>query len=317
MAGSMFGVKAKVIQPLMNTPYQGATGFVQAPKSYSYGYQNATGWPQAPIPPQTPKAVPTATVPVQPAPKPPKQPWSFDINSDPFVKAAQDALPGIVSNAQAGAHNSIIARLLQYGDPGLSGLFSGGAMKQMLANLGLDKLGSQAVDLLKIDPETAKEIAKAYGAESDPGVARDLGPSGLSLKAQFDRAMAQAFRQRLGNLTSRGAVRSGDLGYQTREQQLAQDVGTQNLVQQLLSGISMDVSTVDAARQAAQKAIDDAIQNARNAILQNPENYAASIGAVPPTPPAPAAPGQQQNPLEGYLTPSQFGILQSVFGGMR
>ena len=166
-----------------------------------------------------------------------------------------------------------------------------------------------------------EKIAQAYGAEGDAGVQRDVGPSGVSTKAQFDRSMAQAWRQRLGNLTGRGAIRSGDLGYQTREQGIANDVGVQGLVSALLGGISGDVSGVDAARQQAQKAIDDAIQNARNAIIQNPEAYAAMLGITKP----PAAPDTtpadtttpSQSPLQSLLSPAQFGILQSVFGGAR
>lgn len=261
--------------------------------------------------------IPGSSVVPTPAPKPPSS-YNFSIDDDPFVKAARDAMPGVVSGAQKNAHDSIIARLLQYGDPGLSSVLDQGAARQMLSNLQMGGLGSEAVNLLGLDKATQDQIAKAYGAEADAGVARDVGPSGVSTKAQFDRAMAQGWRQRLGNLTGRGAVRSGDLGYQSREQSLANDVGVQSLVQQLLGGIGQDVSGVDAARQQAQKAIDDAINNARNAILQNPEQYAAMMGLAPRTAaPAvkPADTSPTANPLEGMLTPVQFGYLQSFARG--
>jgi hypothetical protein len=262
-------------------------------------------------------------VPVQPDPKPPKTAgsYSFSIDDDPFVKAARDAMPGAVGGAQKNARDSIIARLLQYGDPGLSSVLDQGAAKQMLANLNLGgSLGSEALNLLGLDKDTQDQITRAYGAEQDEGVSRDVGPSGISTKAQFDRAMAQGWRQRLGNLTGRGAVRSGDLGYQTREQSLTRDVGIQGLVQGLLGSIGQDVSGVDAARQQAQKAIDDAINNARTAIMQNPEQYAAMMGlssAAPAPVVKPASTAPTSNPLEGALTPAQFGLLQSVFGGYR
>lgn len=261
--------------------------------------------------------------PVQPNPKPPAQKpsYAFSIDDDPFVKAARNAMSGIVDNAQRSARGSIIGRLLQYGDPGLSGLLSKGALQQYLGNINMGGLGSQAIDLLNIDPATAQQIAQQYGAESDPAVARDLGPAGVSLKAQFDRAMAQDWRARIGSLTGRGAVRSGDLGYQTREQGLQNDVGVQNLVQSLLGGIGQDVSGVDTARQTAQRAIDDAIQNARNSIIQNPEQYAALMGLTPAVQAPPAAtssPPPSSSSLQSLLTPQQYGILQSaMWGGAR
>lgn len=264
-----------------------------------------------------------AGVPVVPNPKPPKAaPLSFSIDDDPFVKAARDAMPGAVENAQKGAKNSIIARLLQFGDPSLSGILDRGAAKQMLANLGLDRLGGQALDLLALDDATKQQIAQAYGAEADEAVMRDVGPSGISQRAQFDRSVAQAWRQRLGNLTGRGAVRSGDLGFQSREQEIARDVGVQNLVSALLGGIGGDVAGVDAARQQAQRAVDEAIQNARNAVLQNPEAYASMLGITrptqtPPTSTTTAAPPAAQPAVQQALTPEQLRILQSVLGGMR
>lgn len=330
MAVSQFGVKPKKVKsidsyyPSMGGPSsQYKLGYlpnaIKAPPAFRPdSYYPGMGGPAAASPMG-------ASVPVVPAPKPPKAaPLSFSIDDDPFVKAARDAMPGAVENAQRGARNSIIARLLQYGDPNLSGVLGTGAARQMLANLNLGGLGSQALDLLALDDATKQQIAAAYGAEGDEAVMRDVGPSGISQKAQFDRSVAQSWRQRLGGLTGRGAVRSGDFGFQSREQEIARDVGVQNLVSALLGGIGTDVSTVDAARQQAQRAVDEAIQNARNAILQNPEAYASMLGITRPTetpPTAPVAPAPArpvaQAPVQKALTPEQFGILQSVLGGRR
>lgn len=269
-------------------------------------------------------------VPVAPAPKPPasssstQSKYSFSVFDDPTVRAARDAMPGIIDNAQKSARNSILARLLQYGDPGLSGILDRGAAKQMLDNLKLSELGGQALDLLSLDKDTQDQIARAYGAETDPAVMRDMGPSGLSQRAQFDRAMAQTWRQRLGNLTGRGAVRSGDLGYQEREQQINRDVGIQNLVSALLGGIGGDVAGVNTARQQAQQTLDTAIQNARNLYAQNPEGYAAMFGVSQPTIAPDTSPVVTQTPsaavqsaLQQALDPTAFGVLQSALGGRR
>jgi hypothetical protein len=265
-----------------------------------------------------------AGVPVQPAPKPPKQAPAFSIDDDPMVRAARAALPGLVENAQKSARNSIVARLLQYGDPNLNGILDQGAAKQMLANLGIGKLDGQALDLLSLDPETQRQIAQAYGAEADPGVARDVGPSGISQKAQFDRSVAQAWRQRLGNLTGRGAVRSGDFGYQSREQEINRDVGIQNLVQSLLGGIGSDVSGVDTARSAGQKAIDDAIQAAYSRVAANPDYLANLYGPTKPAAPPDTTPvvtqtpsALQPSPLQQAVGTDPYKILQAVLGGRR
>ena len=269
----------------------------------------------------------SAMVPVAPSPKPPAQTaqkLSFSIDDDPFVKAAKDAMPGVIENAQKTARSSIIARLLQFGDPTLNSVLDRGAARQMLDNLQLGKLGGQALDLLALDPETQQQIVQTYGAEPDEAVQRDIGPSGTSQRAQFDRSVAQAWHQRLRNLIGSGAVRSGDLGYQTREQQIARDVGLQNLVSSLLGEIGGDVAGVDSARQTAQKAIDDAIVNARNTYAANPEAYAAMLGISKPSPTPDTTPvvtttpsAAVQSQLQQGLTPTQFGILQSVFGGRR
>lgn len=332
MAVSQFGVKPKKVKSI-DSYYQSMGG---PASQYKLGYlPNALKAPPAFRPDSyypgmggpaaaSPMGVP---VPVMPAPKPPKAaPLSFSIDDDPTVKAAKDALPLLINNAQKTARGSIIARLLQYGDPNLSGVLDKGAASQMLKNLQMGKqLGSEALDLLSLDDATKQQIAAAYGAEGDEAVMRDVGPSGISTKAQFDRSVAQSWRQRLGGLTGRGAVRSGDLGFQSREQEIARDVGVQSLISSLLSGLGTDVAGVNTARQAGEKALQDAVNNARAMYVANPTTYAALLGLTEPTDPPPAPPTASappsrpaaQSSVQRALTPEQFGILQSVFGGRR
>jgi hypothetical protein len=229
------------------------------------------------------------SVPVQPAPKPPASPRpAFDLNSDPLVRTAMSQRDTSVRNAFDSAKGSILSRLLQFGDPTLSQSFLKDKAQRFLNGLDLGAYGRNANDLLGLSQDDLNKITQAYGANPDAAVTRDQGPNGLSTKAQFDRSVAQAWRQRLAGLTGSGAIRSGDYGYQTDQQNIARDVGYKNLLDALTSSIGTDAGTVGTAMTEGEKLVQKAIESARTAILTSPDTYAALYGYQKPIPPPPA-----------------------------
>jgi hypothetical protein len=272
-------------------------------------------------------------VPVQPNPKPPAA-STFDLNSDPLVRNAMSQRDTSVRNAFDAAKGSILARLLQFGDPTLSQSFIKDKAQRFLNNLDFGAYGRNASNLIGLSQDDLNKITQAYGANQDEAVARDQGPSGLSTKAQFDRSVAQAWRQRLGSLTGSGAIRSGDLGYQTDQQNIGRDVGYQNLIDSLTGAIGQDVGSVGTAMTEGEKLVQQAIQTLQAAVIQNPDGYSALNGYQKPIPaPAPAAPspsslaqtyaattakkGTASNALSGAYTADQLAILKAILGGAQ
>lgn len=180
-----------------------------------------------------------------------------------------------LSQSNAALNNLIQQRIISYGDPALASM----------AGFGLD-------------PQAAAFARQNY-------------ISGNAQLARLDKAHQQNLRNVINTLAAHGILNSGDTGYQTGQEDSAYGNNVYDAQQAALADILGYRNNTLSQQQQLHQSVIDALQNAYNTYVQNPQFYGAATQAQ--NPPAPKAVSKAAAPAPKPKSKTLSSVLRNPY----